>query len=208
MSQRYVALEGNIGAGKTTLARKLATTLNARLVLEEFTDNPFLAMFYENPKRHAFALEMSFLADRYHQLQQYASDDLFHPVTIADYSIYKSLIFAQNNLQDQELALYRNLFDIIARNLKQPDLVIYFNRPVETLLKHIEKRNRSYEQNIEPAYLEDIHSNYTRFFKQNNTIEVVVVNADNYDFLNNEEHYLYLQELIFQKFKPGLNFLP
>lgn len=207
MSPRYVALEGNIGAGKTTLARKLAERLNARLVLEEFTDNPFLAMFYENPGRHAFALEMSFLADRYHQLQQYASDDLFHPVTIADYSIYKSLVFAQNNLRGQELTLYRNLFDIIARNLKQPDLVIYFNRPVETLLKHIQKRNRSYEQNIAPAYLEDIHTNYTGFFKQNNTIEVVVVNADNYDFLNNEEHYLYLQELIFQKFKPGLNFL-
>ncbi len=207
MSHRYIALEGNIGSGKTTLSTKLAKTLDARLILEEFKENPFLPLFYENQMRYAFSLEMAFLADRYHQLQQYIANDLFQTITLADYSIYKSLVFAQNNLKGQELVLYKNLFDIIARSLKQPDLVVYFNRPVETLLQHIKKRNRSYEQNIKTEYLQDIQSHYTEFFKQNKKIPVVVLEADNYDFLNSSEDFEHLQDIIFQNFSPGLNFL-
>ncbi len=207
MSHKYIALEGNIGSGKTTLSTKLAETLDARLILEEFKENPFLPLFYENPSRYAFSLEMAFLADRYHQLQQYIANDLFQTITLADYSIYKSLIFAQNNLKDQELVLYKNLFEIIARSLKQPDLVIYFNRPISTLLTHIKKRNRPYEQNIKPEYLSNIQSHYTQFFKQNDKIPVVVLEADNYDFLNSDEDFKHLQDIMFQKFSPGLNFL-
>lgn len=206
MTPRYVAFEGNIGAGKTTLAQKIAQSLDARLVLEEFKDNPFLPLFYKQPERYAFSLEMAFLADRYHQLQQFNANDLFQPVTIADYSLYKSLIFAQNNLKEQELNLYQNLFNIIARSLKKPDLIIYFNRPIETLLQHIRKRNRSYEQNIKPAYLQDIQSNYINYFKQHPTIEVLVLNADEFDFLDSDKDFTELQSLIFQKFRPGLNF--
>lgn len=207
MRQRYVALEGNIGAGKTTLAKKLAETMDARLVLEEFTDNPFLALFYENPGRYAFSLEMAFLADRYHQLGKINDQDMFQPLTIADYSIYKSLIFAQNNLKMHELDLYRNLFRIIADNLRQPDLVIYLNRSIEVLQKHIKQRGRSYEQHIQSLYLKDIHDNYTEFFKQNKSIHVVVIDADRFDFINNEADFNLLQNLVYQNFKPGLNFL-
>ncbi len=207
MSPGYIAFEGNIGSGKTTLSSKLAKTLDARLILEEFKENAFLPLFYQNPSRYAFSLEMAFLADRYHQLQQYVADDLFQTITIADYSIYKSLVFAQNNLKDQELILYKNLFEIIARSLKQPDLVVYFNRPIKTLLQHIKKRNRPYEQNIKPEYLKNIQSHYTEFFKQNNTIPVVVIDADNYDFVHSDKDFQRLQDIMFQNFSPGLNFI-
>lgn len=207
MSHKYIALEGNIGSGKTTISTKLAKALDARLILEEFKENPFLPLFYQNPSRYAFSLEMAFLADRYHQLRQYIANDLFQTITLADYSIYKSLIFAQKNLKDQELVLYKNLFEIIARNLKQPDLVIYFNRPVDSLLEHIKKRNRPYEQNIKPEYLKDIQSHYTEFFKQNEKIPVVVIEADNYDFLNSIEDLENLQDIMIQNFNPGLNFI-
>ncbi len=207
MNHRYIAFEGNIGSGKTTFATKMANALNARLILEEFNENPFLPLFYKNPSRYAFSLEMAFLADRYHQLQQYVADDLFQNITLADYSIYKSLVFAQNNLTDNELILYKNLFEIIARNLKQPEVVIYFNRPVVTLLSHIKKRNRPYEQNILAEYLQDIQRHYTEFFKQNNKIPVVVIEADNFDFLASDEDFKYLQDIMFQNFSPGLNFL-
>ncbi len=207
MRPNYIAFEGNIGAGKTTLAKKLATTLNARLILEEFADNPFLASFYENPQRYAFSLEMSFLADRYHQLQLFAGEDLFQPVTIADYSISKSLVFAQNNLSGNEFLLYKNLFQIISRSLKQPDLIVYFNRSIDQLMEHIRIRNRPYEQQIKSTYLQEIQTKYINFFTQNEALKVLVIEADNYDFINNQTDYKFLQELIFQKFSPGLNFI-
>lgn len=206
MNSGYIALEGNIGSGKTTLSKKLAAELNARLILEEFVDNPFLASFYENPSRWAFSLEMAFLSDRYHQLQQYATEDLFHHISIADYSIFKSLIFAQNNLNGQELSLYRNLFDIIARSLKQPDKIIYLNRSTETLLDHIKIRNRTYELKIQGSYLEDIQGKYINFFKQNHNIPIVIIDADKYDFLNQRSDFEKLKEVIFQDYPTGLNF--
>lgn len=208
MNHRYIAFEGNIGSGKTTIGTKMATSLDARLILEEFNENPFLPLFYQKPSRYAFSLEMAFLADRYHQLQQYAAEDLFQTITLADYSIYKSLIFAQNNLNGHELVLYKNLFEIIAKSLKQPDLVIYFNRPVSTLQQHIKKRNRPYEQNIGDEYLQDIQARYTEFFKQNDTIPVAVIEADNYDFINSGEDFEQLQNIMFQNYSPGLNFIP
>jgi len=203
----YVAIEGNIGAGKTTLSKLLAKEMDARLILEEFADNPFLAAFYKNKDRYAFSLEMSFLADRYHQLSGLNTSDLFQPFTIADYSIYKSLIFAQNNLRDKELSLYRNFFEITASSLRKPDLILYLHRSMNKLQSHIRQRGRSYEQSIESAYLDDIQSNYIRFFKQRSEIKVVVLNADNYDFLNQPQDVLAVRSLLKNNFKPGLNFI-
>lgn len=203
----YLALEGNIGAGKTTLSKLLAREMNARLILEEFADNPFLAAFYNNKERYAFSLEMSFLADRYHQLGDLNTSDLFQPFTIADYSIYKSLIFAQNNLKDKELSLYRNFFEITAGSLRKPDLILYLHRSMNKLQSHIKQRGRSYEQSIESTYLDDIQANYIRFFKQRSEIKVVVLNADNYDFLNNRQDLLSVISLLEKDFKPGLNFV-
>ncbi len=204
---RYVAIEGNIGAGKTTLSKMLAERLNARLVLEEFADNPFLAAFYENRERYAFSLEMSFLADRYHQLSSLTTNDLFQSLTIADYSIYKSLIFAQNNLSGKELSLYRNFFEITASGLQQPDVILYLHRSMGKLQDHIKKRGRSYEQKIEDSYLDDIQANYIRFFKQREDIRVLVLQADHYDFLHKPEDLAYVEGLLNKDYKPGLNFL-
>lgn len=203
----YIAIEGNIGAGKTTLSKLLAEEMNARLILEEFADNPFLAAFYENRERYAFSLEMSFLADRYHQLSALNTNDLFQPFTLADYSIYKSLIFAQNNLRDKEMSLYRNFFEITASSLRKPDLIIYLHRSMSKLQSHIRQRGRSYEQAIENSYLDDIQANYIRFFKQRSEIKVVVVNADNYDFLNSADDLAFMKSLLIKDFKPGLNFM-
>lgn len=207
MNNRYIAFEGNIGAGKTTLARLLAEKTGARLMLEEFADNPFLASFYENRSRYAFSLEMAFLADRFHQLGNYKENDLFQPLLIADYSIYKSLIFAQNNLSGNELHLYRNFFEIIAGSLRKPDLVIFLNRSMDTLERQILNRGREYELMIERQYLLNIQENYIRFFKQNAEVHVVVVDADRYDFIGNEAHLEWLKYLVSQTFKPGLNFI-
>lgn len=207
MNNRYVAIEGNIGAGKTTLAKLLSQKMNARLMLEEFTDNPFLASFYSNRERYAFSVEMSFLADRYHQMGRYNKEDLFQPLLLSDYSIYKSLIFAQNNLHGNELQLYRNFFQIVSGQLKTPDLILFLNRSYESLHRHIEKRGRSYEQQIEPEYLMNIQTNYIRFFKQMQDVTVAVVDADKYDILRSKADLEVLEDIISQKFKPGLNFL-
>lgn len=206
MSQ-FIAIEGNIGAGKTTLAKILSERLDARLLLEDFAENPFLAAFYDNRERYAFSLEMSFLADRYHQLKSLMKEDLFQPRIISDYSLYKSLIFAQNNLKDNELSLYRNLFDIMAGNLKQPDLVIFLNRSYETLRKHIRQRGRSYEQGIELEYLMNIQENYSRFFKQKHDVPVLVLEADNYDFLNRPSDVEALEQVLSRELREGLNFI-
>ncbi len=204
---KYVALEGNIGSGKTTISKMLAKSLNAKLILEEFANNPFLAQFYQNPERYGFSLEMSFLADRFHQLQSVVSDDLFYPITIADYSIHKSLIFAQNSLQGNEFDLYNNLFQIIARNLRQPDLIIYLNRPLPTLLQHIKKRNRPYELGITDTYLSQIYKGYINYFKQNKQLTVAIIDADKYNFINNLSDLKQLEKLIYQPLKPGIHLI-
>ncbi|HRX32118.1 MAG TPA: deoxynucleoside kinase, partial [Tenuifilaceae bacterium] len=154
---QYLVIEGNIGAGKTTLATMLANELNAKLTLEQFSDNPFLPKFYQNPERYSFPLELSFLAERYRQLNvDLRSTSLFHNITIADYFFMKSLIFAQNTLTGDELQLYKQLFNIIYSSLPKPDLYVYLHLPTEKLLKNIEKRGREYEKTITADYLNSI----------------------------------------------------
>lgn len=207
MKYNYVVIEGNIGAGKTTVVEKLAPILQARPLYEQFSDNPFLPLFYDDPERFSFALETAFLADRYHQLQELVVQDLFQPQILADYSIYKSWIFARQNLRDQELVLYKNLFDIISDKLPKPDIIIYMNRSLEGLRQNIITRNRSYEQKIPDSYLLNIQESYINFFKQVEHLPVVIIDVDSYDFLYKAVDLELFQSILDRNFRRGLNFL-
>lgn len=185
---RYICIEGNIGAGKTTLAKSLAKQMNAKLVLEEFEENDFLKKFYENPKRYAFPVEMSFLAERYRQLQDVltASEDMFQNDIIADYSMFKSMLFAKNNLEAHEYNLYMEFYNLVESRIKIPDLIVFLERPMDSIISNIKKRGRSYEMNIERDYLEKIKEKYYMLFKQNSNTKLLMLNADEYDFIDNE----------------------
>jgi deoxyadenosine/deoxycytidine kinase len=196
----YVALEGNIGAGKTTLATKISEDFNAKTVLERFADNPFLPKFYKDQNRYAFPLEMSFLADRYQQLSDdLAQFDLFKDFLVADYHIFKSLIFAKITLAEDEYRLYRNLFNIVYREMPKPDLYIYLYQNSERLLQNIKKRGRSYEQQIQPDYLEKINSGYLEFIKSQTDLNVLIIDVSDKDFVKNQEDYLFVLNAIQNK---------
>jgi len=186
MQHRFITIEGNIGAGKTTLAHLLAKKLNARLILEEFADNPFLPKFYENPGQYAFPLELFFMAERYKQMKDLLyKTDLFQSITVSDYLFTKCLLFAKINLPEEEFRLYQKLYDIMQQQLVFPDLLIYLHSPISRLQKNIKKRNRSYEQNIPDSYLLSIQYTYTNYIKQH-AVKTIFVEADNADFLSNE----------------------
>lgn len=188
MTQHFITIEGNIGAGKTTLAHMLARHYNARLILEQFADNPFLPKFYENPAQYAFPLELFFMAERYKQLKELVhTADLFQSLTISDYLFTKCLLFAKVNLPDQEFKLYQKLFDILDTQLVHPDLLIYLHAPVSKLQANIRKRNRSYEQSIPDGYLHNIQEAYTQYIRQYN-IRTLFVDVSNADFLGNAAH--------------------
>jgi deoxyadenosine/deoxycytidine kinase len=188
MNYHFITIEGNIGAGKTTLAHMLARHYNARLILEQFADNPFLAKFYENPAQNAFPLELFFMAERYKQLKELVhSADLFQSVTVSDYLFTKCLLFAKVNLPDQEFRLYQKLFDIINAQVVQPDILIYLHAPVSKLQVNIRRRNRSYEQSIPDAYLFNIQEAYTNYIRQHN-IRTIFIDVSNADFLDNKAH--------------------
>ena len=196
----YIAFEGNIGAGKTTLSTKIAEDFNAKTVLERFADNPFLPKFYEDQNRYAFPLEMSFLADRYKQLSDdLAQFDLFKDFIVADYHIFKSLIFAKVTLQEDEFRLYKTLFDIVYREMPKPDLYIYLYQNTERLLANIKKRGRSYEQNIPADYLDKINSGYLDYIKSQTDLNVLIIDVSDRDFVENQEDYLYILEEIQNK---------
>jgi len=189
----YIAFEGNIGAGKTTLTTKIAQDFNAKTVLERFADNPFLPKFYEDQNRYAFPLEMSFLADRYKQLSDdLAQFDLFKDFIVADYHIFKSLIFAKITLAEDEYRLYRTLFDIVYREMPKPDLYIYLYQNTERLLENIKKRGRSYEQNIPADYLDKINNGYLDYIKSQTDLNVLIIDVSERDFVENQEDYLYI----------------
>lgn len=188
MKHQFITIEGNIGAGKTTLTNILAQKLNARIILEEFADNPFLSKFYDNPAQYAFPLELFFMAERYKQLKDLVhTKELFQTVTISDYLFTKCLLFAKVNLPEEEFRLYQKLFDIIHQQLLFPDVLIYLHAPVNKLQQNIKKRNRPYEQSIPDEYLFNIQETYTHYIKQHN-IKTIFVDASNADFINNEAH--------------------
>ena len=188
MKHHFITIEGNIGAGKTTLAHMLARHYNARLILEQFADNPFLSKFYESPAQYAFPLELFFMAERYKQLKELVhTGDLFQTLTISDYLFTKCLLFAKVNLPDQEFKLYQKLFEIMSAQLVQPQLLIYLHAPVAKLQANIRKRNRSYEQSIPDEYLLNIQETYTQYIRQHH-IRTLFVDVSNADFLGNEKH--------------------
>ena len=191
----YIAIEGNIGAGKTSLANMLSDDFNAKMVLERFADNPFLPKFYEDKERFAFPLEMSFLADRYQQLSDdIAQFDLFKNFIVSDYYIFKSLIFAQITLQKEEFVLYRRMFDIMYKEITKPDVYVYLYQNTKRLLENIKKRGRSYEKNIDPDYLNKIHEGYINFIKTEKDLNALIIDVSDLDFVNRPEDYLYILE--------------
>ncbi len=198
-SFNYIAIEGNIGAGKTTLATKLAEDCNAKLILERFADNPFLPKFYKDQSRYAFPLEMSFLADRYQQLSDdLAQFDLFKDFVVADYHIFKSLIFAKVTLQEDEFRLYKTMFDIIYKEMTKPDLYVYLYQNTARLLQNIKKRGRSYEQEISAEYLEKINQGYLDYIKTQTDLNVLIIEVSELDFIKNQSDYVFVLEKIQQ----------
>lgn len=207
MNYRFVTIEGNIGAGKTTLAHILAKKLNARLILEEFADNPFLAKFYDNPSQYAFPVELFFMAERYKQQKDLVNQqDLFQSITISDYLFTKCLLFAKVNLPDDEFRLYQRLFEIIHQQLIQPDLLIYLHSPVQKLQENIKKRNRPYEQNIPNDYLYNIQETYTHYIRQHN-IKTLYIDASQADFLGNEKHLTAVLDALEKDYPDGQHFI-
>lgn len=207
MKYHFITIEGNIGAGKTTLAHLLARHYNARLILEAFADNPFLPKFYENPQQFAFPLELFFMAERYKQLKELIQQkDLFQAITVSDYLFTKCLLFAKVNLPPDEFRLYQRLFDIIHQQLLQPDILIYLHSPVLKLQQNIKKRARSYEQNIPDSYLATLQETYLQYLKQHDRI-TLFVDAAQADFLGNEQHLSTIITALDQAYEPGLHYI-
>ncbi|MBO3117124.1 2-amino-4-hydroxy-6-hydroxymethyldihydropteridine diphosphokinase [Winogradskyella sp. DF17] len=192
-SYNYIAIEGNIGAGKTSLATKISEDFNAKLILERFADNPFLPKFYKEPERYAFTLEMSFLADRYQQISDDLSQlDLFKDFMVSDYDVHKSLIFSKVTLPDDEFRLYRKLFYQVYKDIARPDLYIYLYQNTERLQQNIKKRGRQYEKEIEDDYLEKINSGYLNFLRNQENLNVKIIDISDRDFVKNREDYLWV----------------
>lgn len=206
---QYIVIEGNIGAGKTSLVNMLAADLGARIVLEQYADNPFLPKFYDNPEKYSFALELSFLAERYRQLNENVTQpDLFQTLTIADYYFVKSLIFARITLGDDEFNLYRQLFNIIWQNIPMPSLYVYLHSSVERVMRNIKMRGREYEQNIDAEYLTKIQNSYLDYFKTASRFPIVVINTTELDFVHNQADYEKLKMIITQqKFQNGVTYI-
>ncbi len=208
LSHSFIVVEGNIGAGKTTLSRMLAEDFGKRLILEQFSDNPFLPFFYENPDRYAFPVELFFMTERHKQLQEELSQpQLFEEGFVADYFFWKTLLFAKNNLKPEEYRLFQRLFNILNKNFPKPDLLVYLHRPVDGLLDNIRKRGRGFEQNMESAYLTQIQQAYFDFFKTSNEVPVVVLDVEAVDFVQFPAHYDEIVNLLREQYAPGLHHL-
>jgi deoxyguanosine kinase len=207
MKYNFITIEGNIGAGKTTLAHLLSKRLNARLILEEFADNPFLPKFYENQQQYAFPLELFFMAERYKQLKDLLqTKDMFQNITVSDYLFTKCLLFAKVNLPEEEFLLYQKLFDINNPQHVQPDLLIYLHAPVSKLKENIRKRNRTYEQAIGSEYLFSLQETYTQYIKQHN-IKTLFIDASSADFLGNEKHLNRILEALNNDYEEGQHYI-
>lgn len=206
MDYNFIAIEGNIGAGKTTLATRIADEYNAKLILEQFEDNSFLPKFYKEPDKYAFPLEMSFMASRFQQLKdQLGPRDLFRSFTISDYFIIKSLIFARKTLAEDEYILYTRFFNIIYNQLPKPDLLVYLYVETSKLQQNIKLRGRPYEQDIEDAYLDKIQSGYFDFIKQQSDLRILILDTNEIDFVQKEEDYQKLKDIILKDYPIGIH---
>ncbi len=193
----FIAIEGNIGSGKTSLANKITADFNAKAVLERFAENPFLPLFYKEPDRYAFPLEMSFLADRYQQLSDHVSQqDLFSEFIITDYYVIKSLIFSKITLDSEEYVLYQRLFNMMYKELVKPDLYVYLYQTEARLLDNIKRRGREYEQDINATYLFQIQQGYADFMRSQQDLKIKVIDVTDLDFVNNHSDYITVLEQI------------
>lgn len=190
MQARYIVIEGNIGSGKTSLATRLSAYYSSELLLEEFADNPFLAMFYEQPERWAFPVELSFLAARYHQMKKtFAKAVAANQLVVSDYLLNKSLLFATNNLNKDELQLYENFFGIVNEKMPQPDLIVYIDNTLEGLQHNISKRGREFEKKITSDYLQNISNAYNVFLQKNKHLNRLIIDGTQVDFVSNQDHF-------------------
>jgi deoxyadenosine/deoxycytidine kinase len=204
----YIVIEGNIGVGKTTFCRKLQEKYDARLILEQFSDNLFLPYFYENPERHAFSVELFFMTERHRQLQEeLIQGDLFNQQIISDYIFIKTLLFAKNNLNEEEYRLFNRLFHVLNAHFKKPDLVVYLHRPVTKLLHQIKKRGRSFEMEMSAAYLENIQKAYFDFFKMDPEYPILVVGIEDLDFEKDIHAFELLNNLLLQNYETKVHYI-
>jgi deoxyguanosine kinase len=193
----FIAIEGNIGAGKTTFCNMLAQDFNCRLILEQFTDNPFLPLFYDNPERYAFPVELFFMTERHKQLQEaLATVDMFTPLSISDYFFIKTSLFAKNNLKDEEFRLFYRLFEVLNSTFPKPEILVYMHRSVDNLLTNIQKRGRDYETDISAAYLLEIQNVYFEFFRTEKNMPIVVVDMGDVDFTEDKKAYTRLVDIL------------
>lgn len=205
---KYITVEGNIGAGKTSLATMLAKQFDAQLVLEQFADNPFLPLFYELPQRYGFPLELFFMAERFQQLKETTGNSqLFQPNVIADYLFIKSLLFARINLNEEEYKLYQRLFHYIYTTLPEPELLVYLHCDVPQLLNNIGKRGRSYEKNISGDYLQNIQDTYFSYFKTKEQLRILVIDSTDIDFIHNPNTYDRLVDIINRDYECGIHYV-
>lgn len=204
----FISIEGNIGAGKTSLATRIALDFNAKLILEQFEENSFLPKFYKEPDKYAFPLELSFLAERFEQLKKELTHrDLFTHFTISDYFIHKSFIFARKNLPDDTFGLYKKLFEIISDTLPKPDLLVYLYLDINNLLRNIKNRGRNYELEIRADYLEKIQASYLDFIRQQSNMRIVIVDTNKMDFVRNEEDYRLMINILQRNYSIGVHLI-
>ncbi len=203
---RYIAVEGNIGVGKTTFCRMLERDLGARLILEQFADNPFLANFYEQQERYAFPVELFFMSERHKQLEEELRQiQLFDKLLVSDYLFVKTLLFARNNLSDEEFRLFRRLFEVLNNSFAHPDLIVYLHRPVEELMAQIRRRGRDYEKNIEATYLSSIQDVYMQYLRSHTESPVLVLDVSGVNFEQDEMAFRQMKSLLAQTWKPGIH---
>ena len=205
---KFITIEGNIGAGKTTLASLLSEEYGGQLILETFTDNPYLSKFYQQPEKYGLQLEMSFLIERYQQLTKiFAEPNIFSQFIITDYMLKKCLLFAKINLSKQEFKLYHSFFNLIYKKLPKPDIIFYLHSDTETLLRNIKRRGRDYEQSISKVYLNKIERMYFEYFRQNPENKFVIVDINGVDWISNVFAYEKLKEVFSKEYKVGMNFI-
>src|SRR5688572_24141711 len=203
---KFICVEGNIGSGKTSLCELLAKKYPVQLVLEEFDDNPFLPFFYQNPERYAFTVELFFMAERHKQLSSITlQHDLFYEFTVADFSFWKTLIFARKNLDEKEYRLFQRLFSTLNAASPNPDLLIYLHRTPQKLLAQINKRDRGFEQNITAQYLQMIQDSYFEFFYSQPSYPIVIVDIEDLDFVNEASHLEEMEKIVFKTYRPGVH---
>ena len=203
---KHIAIEGNIGTGKTTLCNMIQNDFNCRLILEQFADNPFLPFFYKNQERYAFPVELFFMTERHKQLQeQLAQTNLFQQLILTDYFFIKTLLFAKNNLNSEEYRLFQRLFNILNTSFPKPELIVFLHRSVDNLLELIKKRGRSYEQEIAPSYLLEIQNTYFEYFRTEQSIPILIIDVEKLNFQNNEKHYKLILDAMQSKYQPGIH---